>query len=69
MGNLKFITYNVRGLGDYVKRREVFNYLHTKEYDVCFLQEMHGENKTMGLWSSQWGSKIWGSWGTKNAIC
>ena len=33
------VTYNVNGMGDYSKRREVFYYLHKMEYNVIFMQE------------------------------
>ena len=39
--DLKIGSINVRGLGDQVKRREIFNWLRAKKYSVYFIQEMH----------------------------
>ena len=39
---LNIVTYNVRGLNNSTKRREIFYYLHKKDYDVMLLQETHG---------------------------
>ena len=39
--DLKIRSINVRGLGDQVKRREIFNWLRAKKYSVYFIQEMH----------------------------
>ena len=50
-----------------VKRRQIFHYLHTKQFDVIFLQEVHGSRKTQKRWSAEWGSKIWSSNGQTNA--
>lgn len=38
MVDINLITYNVRGLRDAKKGREVFHYLHLKNYIIC-LQE------------------------------
>ena len=67
MDDLNIVTYNVRGLGNYTKRREVFHYLHTKQIDIAFLQETHSCSKTEHLWSNQWGSKIRFSHGKSDA--
>ena len=63
---LKFITYNVRGLGDLRKRREIFYYLHQKGWDIMFLQETHCIKSKEKIWSNEWGTKIWFAHGTSN---
>ena len=32
-------SFNVRGLGQKIKREQIFTHLHTKQFNVCFLQE------------------------------
>ena len=59
--------YNVNGLRDERKRREVFHYLHTKKFDIMFLQEIHSVKCEEKYWSSMWGSKIWFDHGETNA--
>ena len=46
---------NVRGLGDRAKRREIFHYIHKKDFDITFLQETHSVSKTNYLWSNECG--------------
>ena len=41
MVDLKIATYNVRGLANFNKCREVFHYLHQKEHKKVCLQETH----------------------------
>ena len=65
--------YNVRGLGEGTKRRQVFYFLHKKQVDVAFLQETHSVTKTEKLWKHEWEGKIWYSHGNSQlrgvAIC
>ena len=67
MVTLKFVTYNVRGLCDYKKRRNVFHHLHKKSYDVILLQETHWCKEVESRWITEWGGKIWFSHGESNA--
>ncbi len=47
---IKISSWNVNGLGSYVKRRKVLNYLKQRDSDVVMLQEMHLlEKDTPGL--------------------
>ena len=51
------VSLNTAGLGDYVKRRKVFNYM-TKQTSLkgsIFLQETHSINRIEGLWTKQFG--------------
>ena len=43
MADFEIITFNVKGLGSFEKRRKVFNYLkkHTAANAIAFLQETH----------------------------
>ena len=61
------ISFNVNGLSDRIKHREVFNYLHSKNYDIILLQETHSTVSCEKQWSAEWGRKIWFSHGESNA--
>ena len=67
MTSIKFATYNVRGLADAKKRREIFHYIHVKKFDVTFIQETHSCKQNAKWWSTQFGTKIWFSHGETNA--
>ena len=48
MSNALFVaTYNVRGLNDYSKRKQIFEYLNIKKYEIVGLQETHFANETV----------------------
>ena len=57
MTDLKVCSLNVRGLGEQLKRREIFNWLRAKRYSIYLLQETHSSENTNSVWSSQWGLK------------
>ena len=59
MDRLKIVTYNVRGLREKRKRREVFNYIHLKKFEVTFMQETHSVKQNEKCWSWEFGTKIW----------
>ena len=50
-------SLNVRGLGDRLKRREMFNWLRKKNYSIYMLQEVHCSENTISVWSAEWGYK------------
>ena len=55
--DLKICSLNVRGLGDRLKRREMFNWLRKKNYQIYMLQEVHCSENTIAVWSAEWGYK------------
>ena len=57
--DLKICSLNVRGLGERLKRREVFNWLRAKQFSIYLLQETHCSENTTATWSSEciWGYK------------
>ena len=55
MSTLKMGSFNVRDLGDSLKRRKLCNYLHDNDYDVIFLQETHCTKKMEKMWRNEWG--------------
>ena len=48
---------NVKGLSGESKRRETFNWLRGKNFQVFFLQEVHCINEKCDLWQNEWGYK------------
>ena len=52
---LILVSLNVRGLRDFVKRKDIFLKIKEAKYDIAFLQECHSTPEDEFLWSSQWG--------------
>lgn len=52
---VQIISMNVQGLGDKVKRKDVLNFLKSKKYSICFLQDTHFDRKEENYIRSQWG--------------
>ena len=52
----KIATLNVRGLGNTKKRKEMFEWLKTKQYDIYMLQEVHYKKEFNTTWKSDWGN-------------
>ena len=54
---IKLATFNVKGLGDFKKRRKVFTWLRDNKYDIIFLQEIHVTREKINSWVQEWGYK------------
>lgn len=52
---IKLCTYNVNGLGNYKKRKDVFDYLRTENASIYFLQETHLKTKAENMVRAMWG--------------
>ena len=52
----RFITVNVRGIADSVKRRAIFDF-HRKNADFLILQETHSVPEIESIWENEWGGK------------
>ena len=55
--DLKVVSLNVLGLGNNVKRKEVFNWLRVKKQSIYMLQEVHCSEGTTDTWTCEWGYK------------
>lgn len=64
---IKFCTFNVKGLGDGNKRRQVFEWLKANNYGIALLQELHCENLSYEKWQKEWGGKCFFSGNTRNS--
>ncbi|GLT67250.1 hypothetical protein SLA2020_395710 [Shorea laevis] len=53
---MKFISFNVRGLGNYLKRREILKLVKKENPDFLFLQETKLEEVEVSLCSQLWNS-------------
>ena len=52
---LVIFSFNVRGLSNTMKRREIFRWLKTRKYAIFFLQEVHCSKEKEIYWTSEWG--------------
>lgn len=60
-------SYNVNGLRNPDKRREIFHYLRTFKTDLILLQETHSTQEVERVWSNEWGNQIIFNHGTSAA--
>lgn len=67
MVDISIASYNVKGLGNELKRRKIFNYLHEKKFDIVLMQETHATGTQEKFWASEWGGKILYANGTSAA--
>ena len=67
--NFDILSWNVRGLGDYQKRRKLFNWVkkHTSKNAIVFMQETHSSDKTGKQWEQLWRGSIKFSHGTTSS--
>ena len=63
----KVATFNVNGIADKIKRREIFHYCHKLKFDIVLLQETHSMKSEEKWWRSQWGGQILFSHGTSSS--
>ena len=58
--NFDILSWNVRGSGDYQKRRKLFNWVkkHTSKNAIEFMQETHSSDKTGKQWEQLWRRSI-----------
>ena len=59
MTELKICSFNCRGLGNYRKRRDVFDYLRRSEFNIYMLQDIHCEKSKCNVFRNAWGSDIY----------
>ena len=55
---IRLYTLNVRGLRNKQKRREIFEFLKRKQYDIVFIQESHSSPEIENQWEKEWGGII-----------
>ena len=55
MGSVTFLTVNCQGLGNIEKRKDVFHFLKSKNYNIYCLQDTHFTSEIESSISSMWG--------------
>ena len=55
MGSIKFLTVNCQGLGNIEKRKDVFHFLKSKNYNIYCLQDTHFTSEIESSIRSMWG--------------
>lgn len=60
-------SFNVNGMRNDNKRREIFNYLKHFNSHIILLQETHSVLEDERVWNNEWGNKIIFNHGTSNA--
>ena len=58
---------NCRGLGDFSKRKDVFDYIRSKKASIYCLQDTHFVEKSENIIRSQWGFECLSSYGRSNS--
>ena len=64
---LSILTFNVRGLRDYKKRKKIAKWIHDKNIGIVLLQETHSTDTDETFWSSQFKGDCYFSHGTNTS--
>ena len=59
VSDLEIVTFNVRGLSDFSKRKDIFDFLRCQTADVICLQEVHVSRGNENSFRNQWGGRAW----------
>jgi len=65
--NIKIISYNVRGINEFKKRRSIFNWIRKHQVHIAFLQETYSSVEKENQWQNEWGGNIIFRHGTKHS--
>ena len=60
-------SFNVRGLGNKVKREQLFTWLKSSNHTFCLLQETHSGINTHKFWQQEWGHEAYFSGNSNNS--
>ena len=55
MDEIKILSVNCQGLGNYGKRRDVLKSLKAKKCDICCLQDTHFVEDLHNIIEQEWG--------------
>ena len=61
MVNCKLMSFNVRGLGEYFKRKTIWTWIRKQSTELAFLQETHSTASKEAAWKNEWGGKVFGT--------
>ena len=63
MTEFKILTVNCQGIGQVHKRRDMFNYLKSKNCQMYCLQDIHCTSKMENVFRTEWGGNcLFSSW-------
>ena len=62
-----FLSLNVKGIRERIKRGGIFTWLRDKRVEVAFLQETYSTNDVEDVWGSLWDGTIYYSHGTNHS--
>ncbi len=54
---LKIVTFNTNGLGEFKKRKDVFDFLRKQSANIFLLRETHWKTGAENVIRSQWDSQ------------
>ena len=66
--SINVCTFNVKGLNDPSKRKQLFHWLKLNKYSICLLQELHCQEHTYDKWRKEWGGDLFLSGDSSNSI-
>ena len=56
--HISIFSQNCRGLKDMQKRRDLFQHIHIKKYNIACLQDVHIERNLYSYVKAEWGYNI-----------
>lgn len=65
--SVPFISINVRGLKNNVKRKAIFLFCKEEKAEIIFLQETHSQKDDETFWKTQWGDQLFFAHGTSHS--
>ena len=65
--DVKLVSLNVKGIGNFKKRRTIYTWCRRRKVDIIFLQETHSKKETEIQWKNEWGGKMLFSHGSSNS--
>ena len=65
--SFKICSKNVNGVGEFKKRKDVFNFLREQKQDIYLLQETHLTTEKENFVRSEWGYNVWLAGAVTNA--
>ena len=63
----KLLSLNVRGIGNFKKRKTIFTWCRKQKADFIFLQETHSKIDSEKCWRNEWGGEIIMAHGSSNS--
>ena len=64
---IELLSFNVRGIANFTKRCDVFNWLKQKKTGIYMLQDLHCDVDNVTQWEHEWGSTCFFAPGTSNS--